>query len=59
MNCFFADDHYGANPGRHIFERLPEDFRAETVFAENDWGTLESGEWAENCSLLVLNMIAG
>ena len=59
MNYFFADDHYGVNPGRHIFELLPEDFRAETVFTENDWSVLESGEWAKDCGLLALHMIAG
>ena len=59
MNCFFADDHYGVNPGRHIFELLPEDFRRETVFTENDWSLLESGEWEKDCELLALHMIAG
>ena len=59
MNYFFTDDHYGVNPGRHIFELLPEDFRAETVFTENDWSVLESGKWAEECGLLALHMIAG
>ena len=44
MNYFFADDHYDVNPGRHIFELLPEDFRKETVFTENDW----SGQTAWN-----------
>ena len=59
MNYFFADDHYGVNPGRHIFELLPEDFRRETVFTENEWSLLESGEWEKDCELLVLHMIAG
>ena len=59
MNYFFADDHYGVNPGRHIFELLPEDFRKETVFTENDWSLLESGEWVKDCDLLALHMIAG
>ena len=45
MNYFFTDDHYSVNPGRHIFELLPVDFRKETVFTENDWSLLESGDW--------------
>ena len=59
MNYFFADDHYGAHSGRCLFELLPEDFRAETVFTENDWTLLESGDWGKDCDLLVLHMIAG
>ena len=59
MNYFFSDDHYGVNPGRHIFELLPEDFRKETVFTENSWSLLESGEWVKDCGLLALHMIAG
>ena len=50
MNYFFSDDHYGVNPGRHIFELLPEDFRKETVFTENSWSLLESGEWVKEYS---------
>lgn len=59
MNYFFADDHYGVNPGRTVFEHLPEDFRRETVFTENNWSVLESGEWEKDCELLALHMIAG
>ena len=59
MNFFFADDHYGANSGRHVFELLPEAFRTETVFTENSWSLLESGDWVKDCGLLVLHMIAG
>ena len=59
MNYFFADDHYEAHSGKHIFELLPEEIRRETVFTENDWSLLESGDWAEDCDLLVLHMIAG
>lgn len=57
MIYFFADNHYGANPGKVIFENLPETLRDRIFFAEDDWSMLESGAWLENCSLLVLNMI--
>jgi len=59
VNCFFADDHYGAYSGRHVFELLPEDFSRETVFTENSWSLLESGDWVKDCDLLALHMIAG
>lgn len=59
MHYFFADDHYGVHPGRHIFELLPEEIRRQTVFQENQWDMLESGVWESGCDLLVLHMIAG
>jgi hypothetical protein len=42
-----------------IFEHLPEALRANIRFVENDWSLLESGEWLDDCDLLVLNLIGG
>lgn len=57
MIYFFSDNHYGADPGRHQFECLPEDLRKKTVFTLDDWSVLESGTWEKDCDLLILNMI--
>lgn len=59
MIYFFADNHYGVHPGKVIFEHLPEELRSRIKFFEDDWQVLESGEWAEDCELLILNMIGG
>ena len=57
MIYFFADDHYGAHPGKNIFEKLPGDLKKNITFVENDWTLLESGKWLDDCELLILNMI--
>ena len=57
MIYFFADDHYGAHPGRVIFEHLPEELKRKTAFYENDWNVLEHMDWDRDCELLILNMI--
>ena len=57
MIYFFADDHYGAHPGKTILEHLPQEWQQKIFFAENDWSVLESGTWTADCELLILNMI--
>ena len=59
MIYFFADNHYGVNPGRHIFQSLPDKLRRQIVFQEDDWRLLESGDWEKDCEMLVLHMIGG
>lgn len=57
MIWFFSDDHFGAHPGKTVFDRLPEEWKEKISFHENDFSLLESGQWLENCELLILNMI--
>lgn len=59
MIYFFADSHYGVNPGKHIFESLGKSLKKRIVFTEDSWELLESGRWVDECELLILNMIAG
>ena len=59
MIYFFADNHYGVHPGREIFTHLPEKYRKDINFSEDDWHILENSPWEENCSLLILNLIGG
>lgn len=57
MIYFFADNHYGSNPGRVIYGNLPQEFKNNTAFYEDDWSVLENSPWEEECTLLILNMI--
>jgi hypothetical protein len=57
MIYFFADDHYGVNPGKVLVEHLPEEWKNRISFQENDWTLLESGTWLGDCELLILNLI--
>jgi len=57
MIYFFADDHYGAHPGKVLYEHFPETLKHTIVFAENDWSIMEKGAWTNDCELLILNMI--
>lgn len=57
MIYFFADSHFGKNCGRNLFEKFPAELKQKTVFTEDDWNILESGSWADDCELLILNMI--
>ncbi len=59
MIYFFADDHFCAHPGKVIFEGFCETLKAKTRFFENEWETLEKGEWVNDCELLILHMIGG
>lgn len=58
MIYFFADDHFNMHCGQKIFENLPQKWKDQIVFVENDWTLLESGEWLKDCDLLILNLIA-
>lgn len=59
MIYFFADNHYGAHPGKLIYSNLSAALKKEIIFKEDDWSLLESGEWVDSCDLLILNMIGG
>ena len=58
MICFFADSHFDKHCGLKLYEQFPAELAARTVFTENQWDILESGEWERDCELLILNMIA-
>jgi hypothetical protein len=57
MIYFFADNHFGSHPGKNIFENLPGELKERIIFAEDDFTLLESGDWLDDCELLILNMI--
>ena len=59
MIFFFADNHYGAHPGRYIFSALPESLQKQIKFYEDDLQALENTQWQDDCSLLVLHWIGG
>jgi hypothetical protein len=42
MIYFFADSHYGVNPGKHIFESLGKSLKKRIVFTEDSWELLEA-----------------
>ncbi len=58
MICFFADSHFDKHCGLKLYEQFPAELAARTIFTENQWDILESGEWERDCELLILNMIA-
>jgi len=55
MIFFFADNHYNSFPGREIYKQLKSDY--DFNFYEDDWSAMEEKDFADKCSLLVLNMI--
>ena len=57
MIYFFADNHYGTNPGKVIFEHLPQNWRSRIRFFLDEWDFLENGDWNQTCTLLILHMI--
>ena len=57
MIYFFADNHFGTHPGKNIFDHLPGELKERITFAEDDFSLLESGDWLDDCELLILNMI--
>ncbi|MDD2478689.1 MAG: hypothetical protein PHS31_02215 [Victivallaceae bacterium] len=57
MIYFFSDNHYGAYPGRRIYESLPDELRQSIIFTVDHWDILENGEWEKDCELLILHMI--
>ncbi|MPM80883.1 hypothetical protein SDC9_127934 [bioreactor metagenome] len=59
MIYFFADDHYETHAGRTIFEDGDQAWTGQTIFRENDWSLLESGDWTADCGLLILHLIGG
>ena len=58
MKLFVADDHYQAYPGRNQYECIKSDY-PDMIFRENDWSAFTEFNLAEECDLLILNMIAG
>lgn len=59
MIYFFADNHFAMEPGKHLLGKFSPELRERIRFYQDDWTMLESGEWADSCELLILNMIAG
>lgn len=57
MIYFLADNHFGARPGAALYAELHHDYKIH--FEENTFPCLESVDLRENCSLLILNFIAG
>jgi hypothetical protein len=55
MILFAADNHYGAHPGRVLFEQLDSDYPIE--FYEDDWACFEQ-DLVARYDLMMLNMIA-
>jgi len=55
MIFFFADNHYNSFPGREINKQLKADHNIN--FHEDDWSAMEAEDFADKCTLLVLNMI--
>jgi Trehalose utilisation len=57
MIIFVADDHFGVHPGAEIFKNISPRF-PEMEFYENDLSCFKNDKFAEDCDLLILNMIA-
>ncbi len=57
MIYFLADDHFGARPGATLHAELHRDHNIH--FEENLFPCLESSDFIDKCSLLILNFIAG
>lgn len=55
MLYFFADNHYDKHPGLQMHKRLR--FPEPCSFHEDDWSAMEAPNFAQSCSLLILNMI--
>jgi hypothetical protein len=55
MITFLADDHYGTHPGAVLYAALRDRF--EMAFFENDLSALTRDSFADECELLILNMI--
>ena len=57
MIYFFADNHFEARPGFHLYEKLKSDF--DIKFFEDDISPLSKQGCLDDCSLLMINMICG
>ncbi len=57
MIYFFADNHFEARPGFHLYEKLKADF--DIKFFEDDISALSKPGCLDDCSLLMVNMICG
>ena len=55
MIYFFADNHYGAHPGREQYTELQKHY--EITCFEDNWSPMEDPHFADTCELLILNMI--
>ena len=56
MILFAADDHYGAHPGKCIYEKVRQSYNID--FFENDWSCFTKYDLENECELIILNMIA-
>ncbi len=57
MIVYIADDHYGVHPGLCSYEEIKAEYPT-MKFAENDWSLFTSVNLAQECDLLILNLIA-
>lgn len=56
MIIFAADNHYGTHPGRCAFEEIKGNWPG-MIFSEDDFNIFTRVDLAEECQLLILNMI--
>ena len=56
MIYFIADNHYQARPGAVLYQAIAGYY--DIRFCEDDWSVLETPALADECDLLILNMIA-
>ncbi len=57
MIYFFADNHFEARPGYHLYEKLKGDFNIK--FFEDDISPLSIPGFLKNCDLFMINLICG
>lgn len=59
MIYFFADNHYQAFPGENIYNAFEPNLKRKTKFYSDQdaINMLESGEWLQDCELLILHLI--
>jgi hypothetical protein len=57
MIYFFADNHYDARPGFHLYEKIKNDYNIN--FFEDDISALADKNFPKECDLLMLNLICG
>lgn len=57
MICFFADNHFDARPGFHLYGKIKADF--DIKFFEDDISPLAKPGFLKDCGLLIINLICG
>jgi hypothetical protein len=56
MIAFFADNHFGARPGFHLYEQIRDNYSVE--FREDDLTDLPGLLSRNDCQMLVINWIS-